>query len=317
MIRTRHRLLAYLACAVALGVAQQASAQVNLPAGTPGTILPYNTVAYYSAINLGGNNGGYININNSAVVVPTANFTFIPNSIVTANLYGSPGLAETGDQALHDAIYQGYNPNDGLWNGESGFTSSTAANQAAVNGDFDTGIGYINNSRDNYTSFEGFNLTTCQIPGQPPGTYYSPTALSIVSVALIGDTQLTGNLPSSGDFGDVTDGELGLLGPMGGGGESDGTSVPEWQDGNFFYEQGLGSDDTGAITRTELDSPASPTWNSGDPGGGYDYAFSTIKPSGNSLAVVPEPSCIALLLSLAIPALVVSSIRRLRAAAAR
>ncbi len=50
--------------------------------------------------------GGAIDITNGAMIATTSSFGFVPSG-GQANEYGSPGLPEYGDAAIHDALAEG------------------------------------------------------------------------------------------------------------------------------------------------------------------------------------------------------------------
>jgi hypothetical protein len=195
MIRTRHRLLAFVAAAVALTVATEASAQSTL------LQLAYSNAKTFGNVHIA---GGAIDITNGGMIVTTSSFGFVPSG-GQANEYGAPGVAEYGDNAIHDALAEGANYSGGFWNGTNGITSSNAANNGATN----TAIGWVDNSIGAYSTFRGVPVG----PGQ-----------SIIQYTYFGDADLSGSVDTS----DYLLWSAGLGNPVGiyGG-------KPEWVDGDW------------------------------------------------------------------------------------
>ena len=96
MIRTRHRLLACMAAVVALSIAAEASAQSLL-------VLDYDAAKQFGNVHIA---GGAIDLTSGAMIVTTSSFGFVPTG-GAPNEYGSPGVAEFGDAAIHDALAEG------------------------------------------------------------------------------------------------------------------------------------------------------------------------------------------------------------------
>ncbi len=176
MIQTRHRLLAALAAVVALAVASQASAQSLL-------ILSYSNAKTFGNVHIA---GGAIDLTNGAMIVTTSSFGFVPAG-GAPNEYGSPGLAEYGDAAIHDALAEGFNVNNGWWNGSNGITSSTAATDPTTS----TTVGWIDNQLGFYSTFktDGQGNPVPVGPGQ-----------SIIGYTYFGDADLNGFV-DTGDYG--------------------------------------------------------------------------------------------------------------------
>ncbi len=132
MIRTRQ--LAMLAAVVAVAVASQASAQSLL-------VLDYNSAKIFGSVEIA---GGAIDVTNGAMIVTTSSFGFVPSGDPGGPPeVGVPGVAEYGDNAIHDALVEGGNYANGYWNGTNGIMSSTAQND---NSGFLKAVGWIDNS---------------------------------------------------------------------------------------------------------------------------------------------------------------------------
>ena len=111
--------LACLTCFLATLFGGQAGAQSLL-------VLDYHAPKTFGSVHIA---GGAIDITSGAMIVTTSSFGFVPSG-GQSNEYGSPGVAEFGDAAIHDAIVEGANFANGFWNGTNGIISSTAATRA-------------------------------------------------------------------------------------------------------------------------------------------------------------------------------------------
>jgi hypothetical protein len=175
-------------------------------------VLDYDAAKTFGTVHIA---GGAIDLTRSAMIVTTSSFSFVPSG-GQFNEYGAPGVAEFGDAAIHDALVEGANYNGGYWNGTNGILSSTAANNSP---DYNSGVGWIDDSIGTYTSFRGVAVG----PGQ-----------TIIAYAYYGDADLSGAI----DTGDQqlashslgqTVGIYGLRGSMVNG-HPEGM---EWVDGDF------------------------------------------------------------------------------------
>jgi hypothetical protein len=251
MIRTRHRLLAFVAAAVALTVAAEASAQSTL------LQLAYSNAKTYGNVHIA---GGAIDLTNGAMIVTTSSFGFVPSG-GQANERGTPGTAEYGDNAIHDAIIEGANLAGGFWNGSNGITSSYAANW----GNGDIGVYYLDNNFVGLPTFRGIPISASQ---------------SVIATTWFGDGDLNG-VVNSDDYG-LWLGYLATHTTLYGG-------PPESVDGDFDYSGVVNSDDYGAWLGTQAlgDGTAPIT------GGGLWYG--PIVPSSSGPVSVPEPASVVLL----------------------
>ncbi len=268
MIRTRHRLLACMAAVVALGVAAEASASSLL-------VLDYNAAKSFGSVHIA---GGAIDLTNGAMIVTTSSYGFVPSGNAGyGHEYGSAGVAEYGDAAIHDSILEGFNlGNGGYWNGSNGIVSSSAANDA--NGA--TGVGWLDNGvlGDFYPSFRGVTV--------PPNS-------SIIALTYYGDTDLNGVVDIS-DYGQLVGNYAGnpnggYIGPV------------DWFDGDIDYSGAIDISDYGSMV--------------GNYGAPALYAAAPIVPAGGpaaSAAAVPEPATWALVSLMAVCGIGVRSIRRCR-----
>jgi len=256
MIQTRHRLLAALAAVVALAYASQASAQTTL------LVLSYSQAKTFGNVHIA---GGAIDMTNGAMIVTTSSFGFVPSG-GQVNEYGSPGVPEYGDAAIHDAIAEGANYAGGFWNGTNGIISSSAATDPK----FDTAVGWLDNSIGAYSTWGGQSVG----PGQSiiATTWYGDADLNgYVNGA---DTSLWSTTVSSGPFG-------GQTGAITGG-------KPQWVDGDWDQDGNATGADT-SLWSTVLGN-----------GDGGDRGFNPggpIVPSAAAATVtaVPEPSTVLLL----------------------
>ena len=98
------------------------------------------------------------------MIVTTSSFGFVPSGGQT-NEYGSPGVAEYGDPAIHDAIIEGANFANGYWNGTNGIMSSTAASRP----DGTLAIGWLDNSVGFYSTWWGLSSPRARASSQPRG----------------------------------------------------------------------------------------------------------------------------------------------------
>ena len=136
----------------ALGSATASAVTIN-----NGSLLNVNNhVVVVNAVTL---NSGVINLGTGALIVPLANFRFIPASSTQPNERGVVGVVETGINAVHDALQEGSNLATGYWDGTNGILSSTAANDP--NGY--TTVGFVDNSLTEYSSWRGKSVGTSQV----------------------------------------------------------------------------------------------------------------------------------------------------------
>jgi hypothetical protein len=286
---TRHRLAAAFACVVALGVAQQSFGQ------TAGVLLNYGTMVHLGNVGIA---NGYIDVGTGAIIVPTASFGFIPdNNINPAYLGGTPGVAEYGVQAIHDAIAEGSNfypnvGNAGYWNGSTGIFSSAAAidtsmQTSVMSVSSSANIQYINGNGN----LRNGNINLSSLPGYPN--------LTVIGDALTGDFFFEGALGAD-DFGNFLDGyNFGTTAPQvfGSAGPFQGC-----EDGDILYESiaggGLGTDEYGAfLDAYNFGSSPSPFSVAGVPGG---FNPAVLGSSAGPAVAVPEPGTWLLLSAFAI-----------------
>ncbi len=193
------------------------------------------------------------------MIVTTSSFGFVPTG-GQPNEYGAPNVAEYGDNAIHDALIEGLNPNTGYWNGTNGIISSAAANDTSGN----TSVVWVNNSVTQYSTFRGVAVN----PGQ-----------SIITFDYATDIDLTGQIS--------LDGFLAWNGTYISGGTSSltGTPGPEFIDGNYVPQE----------NPLTLDSFIA--WNgqylANLPSLNY-VTMGPVQPAG-AAAPVPEPATLALL----------------------
>jgi hypothetical protein len=180
------------------------------------------------------------------MIVTTSSFGFVPSG-GQMNEYGSPGVPEYGDAAIHDAIVEGQNLASGYWNGTNGIMSSTAANDP----DGNKAVGWLDNGvAQVYTTFRGVTV--------PPGS-------SIIAYTYQGDTDLDGRVNIS----DVLNmgNNFGHPPPMGG--YLAGNGLPagtlDWFDGDTDYSgevyisDALNIGNTYGLPRLYLAAPPVPT----------------------------------------------------------
>ncbi len=243
MIQTRHRLMAALAAVVALAVASQASAQTSL------LILSYSDAKTFGNVHVA---GGAIDLTNGAMIVTTSSFGFVPTGGF-ADEYGSPGQPEYGRNAIHDALIEGANYSNGLWNGTNGIISSSAATDPLTN----KGIGWLDNSIGAYSTFKGVPVSADQ---------------SIIAYTYLGDADLSGFVDGS-DYG-LWSAAFNL--PTS---QVYGSGGVEWADGDWDQSGLSDGSDYGLFSATFGLSPL--------------YSAAPIVPSaqvGAAIAPVPEPS---------------------------
>ncbi len=276
MIRTRHRLLACMAAVVAMAVAAEASAQSLLQ-------LAYSDAKTFGDVHIA---GGAIDLTNGAMVVTTSSFGFVPAGFFNGTSQvnypterGTIGTAEYGDNAIHDAIVEGYNnENGGFWNGTNGIMSTAAQNGPPGQPQYAglLAVGWVDNSITQYTSFGSIsNIGTDQ---------------SIIATTWVGDPYLNGsNIGSIGA--DNLSAWVATNQNPGGSNISPITGGPvDWIDGDWNYEGVVASDDLGDWIATNQANP--PTYQLGNTPSPY---FGPVVPSGAS--AVPEPGTALLLLS--------------------
>jgi hypothetical protein len=268
MIRTRHRLLAFMAAAVALSFAAEASAQSLLQ-------LAYSDAKTYGNVHIA---GGLIDLTNGAMIVTTSSFGFVPSG-GQPNERGTPGTAEYGDNAIHDAIIEGANLASGFFNGTNGITSSYAANWANA----DIGVYFLDNNFIGLPSFRGIPLSAGQ---------------SVIAATWFGDGDLNGVVNTD---------DIGLWASYRTTGQTAYGGPPESVDGDFDYNGLVNTDDAGiwATTRNFGDGVTTIT------GGSQWYA--PVVPSSAAAATVPEPASIVVLFAAAFAALGYRYTRRARA----
>ena len=68
-------------------------------------MLDYSDAKTFGSVHIA---GGTIDLTNGAMIVTTSSFGFVPSG-GQVNEYGSPGVAEFGDAAIHDALAEGAN----------------------------------------------------------------------------------------------------------------------------------------------------------------------------------------------------------------
>jgi hypothetical protein len=268
MIRSRHRLLASLAAVVALAVASQASASSLLQ-------LAYSNAKTFGNVHIA---GGAIDLTSGAMIVTTSAFGFVPSG-GQANEYGTPGVAEYGIAAIHDAIVEGANIAGGFWDGTNGIKSSTAATW----GNADQGIYFVDNSFVGLSSFRGIPVTADQ---------------TIIATTWLGDGDLNGivNADDRGLWsGYLTTGTTLYGGPV------------ESVDGDFDYSGLVNADDRGVWSGTLTLGDGQTTIN-GETGTWYG----AIVPSNSAPVGVPEPGTVALLFFTAIAGALYHFVRRTR-----
>ncbi len=144
-------------------------AMASLASAGPLLQLDYNAAKTLGSVHIA---GGAIDLTNGAMIVTTSSFGFVPSG-GQANEYGSPGVAEFGDAAIHDALAEGANYFNGAWNGTNGIISSTAANDP----DGNKAVGWIDNSIGAFSTFRGISVG----PGQ-----------SVIAYTYAGDSGLYG-----------------------------------------------------------------------------------------------------------------------------
>ncbi len=229
-------------------------------------------------IDLGGA-GNYV----SALIVTTSSFGFVPSGGQPDD-YGTPGVPEYGDNAIHDALVEGANfANGGYWNGTNGIISSSAQNGFGGNANLVglVSVGWVDNSIFAYTSFDGVAVNTSQ---------------SIIATTWLGDALLEGQANSDG----YQQWANSIANP---GAYIYGGTKPEWIDGDFNYDGRVDSDDYGLWSNT-MTTPGA-NYNLGfDPNGPViPAADASESPNSQYILIsnppVPEPASLALLMSAA------------------
>jgi len=217
MVRSRRRLLASFAAVVALTYASQASAQALL-------VLAYSNAKTFGNVHIA---GGAIDITSGAMIVSTSGFGFVPSIGGHANgEYGSAGVAEFGDAAIHDAIVEGFD--GGAWNGSNGIISSTAATDPSGL----TAVGWIDNDAlGAYSIYRGITLHSGQ---------------SIIAYTYYGDTDLSGYV----DDADVNNVNNNFGSNLPGDSYLGGSFYPDWADGDTNYSQSVDVGDRYAVEST-------------------------------------------------------------------
>ena len=213
---------AIVAAAVVLAVSSYAGAQPLLQ-------LDYDAAKVFGSVQIA---GGAIDITSGAMIVTTSSFGFVPDGyfngtkqVLFPDEYGKLNVAEFGDAAIHDALLEGDDlAAGGYWNGTNGIFSSTADN----NPDSNTGVGWVDNSVDAYSSFRGLAVNTSE---------------SIIGYAYYGDALLSGSVTALDkavvSFSIATGGTTGLYGDFGStiNGQPEGM---EWIDGDFYQDGSVG-----------------------------------------------------------------------------
>jgi len=217
-------------------------------------VLSAIAVTYGATLNLGGYivtagsayiNNGVIDVCSGALIVTTANFAFVPSAPDpihgTQPQYGTPGVVEYGDKAIHDALVEGANYGAdyglGFWNGANGIPSSTAAGMNVV-----TAVGWLNNTYAQYPTFRGAQANSSQ---------------SLISYAYYGDADLDGYVDAadtslwsstfySGPFGSQ-------VGAVTGG-------MPEWVDGDWDQDGNATSADLSLWASNASNVGLTPLW---------------------------------------------------------
>ena len=131
--------------------------------------------------------GGAIDLTSGAMIVTTSSFGFVPAGGTARRIRHALAVAEYGDAAIHDALAEGFNVNNGWWNGSNGITSSTAATDPTTS----TTVGWIDNQLGFYSTFktDGQGNPVPVGPGQ-----------SIIGYTYFGDADLNGFV-DTGDYG--------------------------------------------------------------------------------------------------------------------
>jgi hypothetical protein len=265
-----------------------------------GVILNFGTVIHLGSVGIA---NGYIDVGTGAIIVPTASFGFIPDTLCDpAYLAGTPGVAEYGAPAVHDAIMEGSNfypasGNPGYWNGQTGIFSSAAGadtlqQTSVMYCSSSASIEYINGNGNLFPN-KGGGINLSSLPGYPN--------LTIIGDALTGDFFFEGAVGAD-DYGTFINGyNFSAIAP-----QVFGPSGPfqGCEDGDLLYESvangGLGADEFGTFINIynygSESSPFSASAPSGTPPG-----FDPSLLAGSAPAVaVPEPGPWPLLLVLAI-----------------
>jgi hypothetical protein len=250
LLYVRHVLLV---AAVTVATTSVASAQTSV------LVLDYSNAKTFGNVHIA---GGAIDLTSGAMIVTTSSFGFVPSGGQT-NERGVPGVAEYGDNAIHDALAEGANYASGFWNGTNGIISSTAANDPNAI----TAFGWIDDSVTGYTVFEGIPVNTNQ---------------SIIATTWYGDSLLTGAVtpddyalwlatitnPAGADVSTITGGPI------------------EWLDGDWFQSGVATSDDYG-LWLASITSPAMKPRN-------FNPSAPNVPGDGANAAAVPEPASIFL-----------------------
>jgi hypothetical protein len=271
MLRTRNRVATLLACAAISAIAAQAFAD------NPGVILNYNAAKMLGDVKIA---NGWVDLTNGALIVTTSSFGFVPvGGPSNPNDFGTPGVAEYGANAIHDAVYEGFNIQNGYWDGTNGIRSSAAAND--TNGFL--GVGYIDNSLFGYTSFRGVPVNANQ---------------TIIATTYYGDADLNGVVDAS-DYG-FWSGTASTHTTLAGG-------PPMWADGNFSFD---------AVTAAQVGANDYGFWSGNAslnlPPLGFNVSSVGASAVASAPASVPEPATLSLMASLVACGLVAFRVWRRR-----
>ncbi len=242
-------------------------------------VLDYHAPKTFGAVHIA---GGLIDLTSSAMIVTTSDFGFVPSG-GQANEYGSAGLAEYGDQAIHDAIIEGANLANGYFDGTNGITSSVAANRQ----DSTLGVTWLDNSAGFYNTWWGLPVSRGQ---------------SIIVATWFGDANLDG-IVNGDDYGfwsnTVSSNPRSYL---------YGGAKPEWVDGDFDYNGSVNGDDYFRWENTILTPGANYNLGFFPQRAGAAIASQAGAPAPEDLTVgqgwedssVPEPGSAALLMLTAV-----------------
>ena len=214
--------------------------------------------------------GGAIDITNGAMIVTTSSFGFVPSGNAGyGHEYGTPGVAEYGDAAIHDAILEGANFANGYWNGTNGIFSSAAAD----NPNTTTTVGWIDNDLSvGYATFRGVTV--------PPGS-------SIIAYTYYGDIDLSGYVDVAdytgltNFFNYATGGYLSGNSNLAGG-----TGYVDWYDGDIDYSGLVDVSDYTNLVNL-YNQPAL-------------YTAGGVVPATWNTVTVPEPASLVLLVASAL-----------------
>jgi len=261
--------MAFMAAVVALAVGAQASANSLLQ-------LAYNSAKVYGAVDLGGtgSNLGAIDLTNGAMIVTTSAFAFIPNGNGSGSLFGGEkgtiGVIETGDNAIHDAIEEGWKGGAGVWSGSNGITSSILATSTTANLDIAWADAAYNS-----------NLVTHGFRGVPVNS-----SQSVITFDWVGDADLNGLV----NFQDYS------LWLNGKGGHYANSVNAQWADGDFDYNGLVNFQDYSLWLNGKGVGTAAP-WPSNGPI--VPAEFTSVSYAASNISPVPEPASLALVLAAA------------------